>query len=151
MNLSEKHDQRAADVEAERDFERRHGRAAEAPLDGAHPAEPRGLLDKTKDEVAAWFGNPNAASRRQRDGAAGDHSGQGPQSHGDPDALIVEEINQRLTADPGLDASRIEVRALAGAVTLDGAVITSADRRCAEDLAAAVKGVIQVRNDLQVA
>jgi len=149
--MADPRDQRAADAAADKEFERRHALDDKAAAGAGRPAEPRGWIDKAKDEVAAVLGDPGALSRRQRDGAAGDHSGQGPTTHGDPDALIVAEISQRLTADAELDASRIEVHCLAGAVTLNGSVITSADRRRAEDLAAAVKGVGRVRNDLQIA
>jgi osmotically-inducible protein OsmY len=115
-------------------------------------AQPRDLLERAKDEVSAWFGNPEAASRRQQDLAAGDHSGEGPASfHPDPDARIVHEISERLTKDSGLDASHIEVAAASGAVTLVGSVTTSAQRHHAEELAQSVAGVSQVENRLQVA
>ena len=113
-------------------------------------SEPRGFLSRASDEVAAWFGNRDALRRRQWDEAAGDHSGQGPAQALDDDAAILSQINQDLTRDPLLDASRILVDVQAGGVTLSGAVSTSADRRRAEDLANAVRGVSQVRNDLVV-
>jgi osmotically-inducible protein OsmY len=123
-----------------------------APEEAPHGAEPRDLLDRAKDEVAAWFGDPKAASRRQQDQAVGDHSGEGPASfHADPDARIVDEINQRLTDDASLDAGAIEVASSAGAVTLAGQVTTSAQRHHAEELAHSVAGVSQVDNRLQVA
>jgi osmotically-inducible protein OsmY len=81
----------------------------------------------------------------------GDHTGQGPKTDIDTDARIVEQVSQHLTADPALNASRIEVLCLDAVVTLDGEVITSADRNLAEHLAAAVSGVTRVRNNLLVA
>ena len=114
--------------------------------------QPRDLLDRAKDEVAAWFGNPEAASRRQQDLAVGDHTGKGPQDdERDPDARIVDKVGNRLTEDSAIDASRIQVSSAAGAVTLAGEVTTSAQRFHAEELAHAVPGVIQVENHLQVA
>jgi osmotically-inducible protein OsmY len=122
------------------------------PEEGAPAAESRDLLDRAKDEVAAWFGDPKAASRRQQDLAVGDHSGEGPASyHADPDERIVDEINHRLTDHAGIDASRVEVASSAGAVTLNGQVTTSAQRHEAEELAHSVAGVSQVDNRLQVA
>ena len=123
-----------------------------APEEAPHAAEPRDLLERAKDEVAAWFGDPKAASRRQQDLAVGDHSGEGPANyHADPDARIVDEINNRLTDHSGIDASRIEVASTSGAVTLNGQVTTSAQRHQAEELAHSVAGVSQVENRLQVA
>jgi osmotically-inducible protein OsmY len=112
--------------------------------------EPRPLGERAKDEVASWFGDADAASRRQRDQAAGDHSGQGPERHLDPDERIVDDVRRRLTDDPAIDASRIEVASHDGAVTLNGEVTTSAHRAQAEDVAHQVAGVSQVENRLQV-
>ena len=114
--------------------------------------QPRDLLERAKDEVAAWFGNPEAASRRQRDLAVGDHAGKGPQDHEvDPDARIIDQVGDRLTEDSAIDASRIHVSSNSGAVTLAGEVTTSAQRFHAEELAHAVPGVVQVENRLLVA
>ena len=112
--------------------------------------EQRPLADRAKDEVSAWFGDAKAASRRQRDSAAGDHSGKGPESHLDPDARIVDEVSKRLSADAAIDASNIEVASRDGVVTLNGEVSTSAARAHAEEVAHAVAGVSQVENRLLV-
>jgi osmotically-inducible protein OsmY len=118
--------------------------------EGGKADTPRPLAERAKDEVASWFGDADAASRRQRDEAVGDHSGKGPQSHLEPDARIVDEITRRLTDDPAIDASRIEVASHDGAVTLNGAVTTSGHRAHAEEVAHQVAGVTQVENRLQV-
>jgi osmotically-inducible protein OsmY len=118
---------------------------------GAAIVERRGWWTRTTDELSAWLGNSGALSRRQRDTAVGDHSGEGPKSHADPDERIVEEIGQRLTRDVDLDASKIEVRSASGAVTLSGTVSTSEAKRRAEELSAPVAGVNQVTNALLVA
>jgi osmotically-inducible protein OsmY len=114
------------------------------------PDEQRPLAERAKDEVASWFGDPAAASRRQRDDAVGDHSGKGPESHLDPDARIVDEVSRKLTDDPAVDGTRIEVAAHDGVVVLNGQVTTSAHRAHAEELAHTVAGVTQVENRLQV-
>jgi osmotically-inducible protein OsmY len=59
-------------------------------------------------------------------------------------------VNQRLTFDPQINASNVNVEVLAGAVTLDGSVATSLERRRAEDIALAVPGVSQVSNRLAI-
>jgi osmotically-inducible protein OsmY len=111
---------------------------------------PRNALERTKDEVQAWFGNANAAARRQRDQAVGDHTGKGPEDDLDPDARIMADISQRLTEDPDTDASRVKVASREGLVTLTGEVSTAAQRARAEQLAGAVAGVQLVENRLQV-
>jgi osmotically-inducible protein OsmY len=111
---------------------------------------PRSLLERTKDEVQAWFGDAEAAGRRQRDQAMGDHTGKGPASSLDPDARIIADVTQRLTDDADLDASRVDVDSHDGLVTLKGDVSTSAQRAHAEEVAVAVAGVHQVENRLQV-
>jgi osmotically-inducible protein OsmY len=121
-----------------------------AKPDSSTHSEQRPLADRAKDEVSAWFGNAEAASRRQRDTAVGDHSGKGPESHLDPDARIVDEVSKRLSADADIDASRIEVASHDGAVTLYGEVATSATRAHAEEMAH-VAGVSRVENRLLVA
>ena len=129
------------------------GRQAGSPQGGevAIPEEPRSWLSRTADEVAAWLGDVDAAGRRQRDKAVGDHTGQAPLSTAATDAWIENELNQRLTYDARLDASRISAQAMAGAVTLVGAVNTNAERNRAEDIATATPGVNQVHNRLMVA
>jgi len=135
---------------AERNSDRLYGQRLENEPESGRYAARRGWLSRTTDEVTAWFGNTDAMRRRQRDEAVGDHTGEGPKTSGDPDTLILDQVNQRLTLDSELNASNIEVSVLAGAVTLGGAVTTSADKSRAEYLAAAVTGVSQVRNNLLV-
>jgi osmotically-inducible protein OsmY len=115
------------------------------------PHDERNLLEKAKDEVQAWFGDADAAGRRQRDLAAGDHTGKGPETQLEPDERIIDEVSHRLTEDSVIDASRIEVESHDGAVTLIGEVTTSAERAHAEEVAVKVAGVHQVENRLQVA
>ncbi len=114
------------------------------------PAEQRSVLERTGDEVKAWFGDADAGGRRQRDLAAGDHSGKGPANDLDPDARIVADISQRLTDDTDIDASRLKVESRDGLVALSGEVSTAAQRASAGELAGAVTGVHMVENRLQV-
>ena len=122
----------------------------ERAKDDVRPEEPRSLLERTKDEVQSWFGDAEAAGRRQRDEAMGDHSGKGPTSSLDPDARIIADVSQRLTDDAALDASRVQVESHDGLVKLLGDVSTSAQRAHAEEVAVKVAGVHQVDNRLQV-
>jgi len=58
-------------------------------------------------------------------------------------------VNDRLTDDPLLDASEIEVTVQNREVTLAGSVRDRNERRRAEDLAEAVPGVTHVQNNLR--
>jgi hypothetical protein len=88
--------------------------------------------------------------REARDVAGrGPHAGRGPRSYRRPDARIEEEIHDRLTRHPGLDASDIEVRVARGEVTLSGRVRDRRSRRLAEDVVADVPGVRDVMNHLR--
>jgi osmotically-inducible protein OsmY len=145
MDTMDRQPNRSADP-----LQRAYDQRLEREPESGRFAEPRSWWDRTADEVAAWFGNVDAMRRRQRDEAAGDHTGQGPASGLDEDARIVDAISRRMTNDAALDASRVRVACHAGAVTLTGAVTTSADRDHAGHLAAAAPGVSEVRNDLIV-
>ncbi len=116
----------------------------------AKPEPDRSLLERTKDEVQAWFGDAEAGGRRQRDLATGDHTGKGPESDLDPDARIIADVSQRLTDDTDIDASRVKVESHNGLVALSGEVTTAAQRARTGDLAGAVAGVQMVENRLQV-
>jgi hypothetical protein len=59
-------------------------------------------------------------------------------------------VNDRLTDDPRLDASEIEVTVAAREVTLSGTVHTRQDKRRAEDIVDTVSGVTHVQNNLRV-
>lgn len=106
----------------------------------------RGFMDKAGDEVASWFGDEEAARRREVDS----HRGKGPRGYRRSDARILEEVNDRLSDDPSLDASDIEVTVDNGEVTLTGQVTDRWEKRRAEDCADHVSGVSHVQNNLRV-
>ncbi|MBZ7927657.1 BON domain-containing protein (plasmid) [Ensifer adhaerens] len=106
----------------------------------------RGLMDRAGDEVASWFGDEEAASRRRAD----QFRGKGPKGYTRADERIEEDVNDRLTDDPWLDASDIDVAVASGEVTLAGEVSSRQDKRRAEDCAEMVSGVTHVQNNLRV-
>lgn len=115
----------------------------------------RGFLDRAGDEIASWFGDDEAARRRRQDEREdergyGEHRGRGPKSYQRSDDRIREDVNDRLTDDPMLDASDIEVSVAGREVTLSGTVRQRWDKRRAEDLAESVSGVLHVQNNLRV-
>jgi osmotically-inducible protein OsmY len=109
----------------------------------------RGWWDRTRDEVASWFGDNDAQRRREQDHRE-DYRGHGPKNYRRTDDRIKEDINDRLSDDSWIDASDIEVEVSNGEVTLSGTVKNRQAKRRAEDLAEAISGVSNVENRLRV-
>ncbi len=61
------------------------------------------------------------------------HQGRGPKGYRRSDDRIREDINDRLTDDPFIDASEIDVKVASAEVTLSGTVDSRLQRRRAED------------------
>lgn len=80
----------------------------------------------------------------------GEHRGKGPRGYQRADERIQEDVNDRLSDDPLLDASDIEVSVKSSEVTLTGEVASRADKRRAEDCVEGVSGVTNVQNNLRV-
>jgi hypothetical protein len=123
-----------------RDRDRDEGRP------GSRRHEDRGFMEKAGDEVASWFGDDEAAHRRNQDAQ---HRGRGPRSYSRTDERITEDVNDRLTDDPYVDASDISVTVRDGEVTLDGTVENRYAKRRSEDIAERVGGVKHVQNNLR--
>ncbi|HKX77335.1 MAG TPA: BON domain-containing protein [Novosphingobium sp.] len=105
----------------------------------------RGFLDRAGDEIASWFGDEDAARRRQAD-----HRGRGPRDYIRSDERIREDANDRLTEDWRVDASGVTVAVKDGEVTLNGTVTHRNAKRRAEDLVENISGVRHVQNNLRV-
>ncbi|MEZ0169841.1 BON domain-containing protein [Microvirga sp. TS319] len=113
--------------------------------------EDRGFFERAGDEVRSWFGDDDAERRRDRDlRQAGQHRGRGPKGYQRSDARILDDVNDRLTDDPHVDASEIEVSVSNREITLSGTVNSRFEKRHAEDIAESVSGVAHVQNNLRV-
>ncbi len=112
-----------------------HGRHAPAP-DAQQGTRPQGPA------------HPEADRNRAR--AAADHRGRGPRSYVRSDDRIAEQVHERLTDDPMLDARGIEIAVQGGVVHLRGQVEARWQKYRAETLAADCLGVRDVRNELTV-
>ncbi|MDQ4134860.1 MAG: BON domain-containing protein, partial [Pseudomonadota bacterium] len=66
------------------------------------------------------------------------------------DERIREDVCERLTQDPHVDASDIEISVSSREVTLSGFVDSREAKRRAEDIADHVSGVTHVQNNLRV-
>lgn len=96
------------------------------------------------------FGQGNFAQGGYGQGTyrQGSFAGRGPRNYHRSDQRIEEDINDRLTSHPGLDASDVQVRVDNGEVTLTGNVDSRWAKREAEDIADSVSGVKDVHNQL---
>jgi osmotically-inducible protein OsmY len=113
--------------------------------------EDRDWWDRTKDEVASWFGDDDAKRRRERDEMyEGNHRGKGPKNYTRSQERIKEDVSDKFSDDSLLDASDIEVEVNGNEVTLSGLVDSRYSKHRAEDLAEDVTGVAHVQNNLRV-
>jgi osmotically-inducible protein OsmY len=83
-------------------------------------------------------------------GREGPHRGRGPKGYRRSDDRLREVICERLTDDPHVDASEIEVQVSSGEVTLTGSVSDKRMKWRAEDLVEACTGGAEVHNRLRV-
>ncbi|WP_207456425.1 BON domain-containing protein [Azospirillum sp. SYSU D00513] len=122
---------------------------------GHQGSDDRGFFERAGDEMASWFGSEEAERRRRMDAMRGDsgaqhHRGRGPRGYTRSDERIREDINDRLTDDPYIDATEVDVSVSGGEVTLSGTVDHRDAKRRAEDIAESVSGVRHVQNNLRV-
>jgi hyperosmotically inducible protein len=66
------------------------------------------------------------------------------------DAAVTTNVLARISGRPGLDVSAVSASVSEGALTLQGSVATIFDRSEIERLASGVRGVVLVRNQLEV-
>lgn len=105
----------------------------------------------------AYGGYAESASGDRGSGAYGhprgrpgeDFRGRGPKNYVRSDERLREEINERLTADPQIDAGEIEVDVQEGRVVLNGSVDRRQTRYRVEDLVEAC-GVQDIDNRLRI-
>lgn len=88
--------------------------------------------------------------RSQERSESSSFAGRGPRDYKRSDDRIREDISDRLTDDPRVDASEISVQVKEGEVTLAGTVESRDQKRRAEDVAESVSGVREVSNELRV-
>jgi osmotically-inducible protein OsmY len=94
----------------------------------------------------AWGG----ASTYAGQGTTGRFTGRGPKGYRRSDERIREDVCDRLTQHPDVDASEIEVQVNNGEVTLTGSVEDRSQKRMAEDMVENLSGVREVHNQLRV-
>lgn len=97
------------------------------------------------DRTQRFFGRDRAD---QRDEVS--HRGRGPQGYRRSDERINDDVHDRLTEDPYLDASNITVMVKDGEVTLSGTVVSRHAKHHAEHIVEDLSGVKHVQNNLRV-
>jgi hypothetical protein len=78
------------------------------------------------------------------------HRGKGPKGYRPSDERLREKICERLTDDPFIDASDIEVSVANGEATLSGTVETRRMKFSVEELVSDIAGVSNVQNSIRV-
>jgi len=101
-------------------------------------------------DFGGWRENIEEGRGRDGERRMGSHRGRGPKGYTRSDERIREDVNDRLTDDPYVDASEVSVQVSSGEVTLTGAVESRQAKRRAEDCAESVSGVTHVQNNLRV-
>ncbi|QRM29479.1 BON domain-containing protein [Microvirga sp. VF16] len=104
-----------------------------------------GSRDPNDPELRSEFDDEERHSLRSKN-----HRGRGPKGYKRSDERIHEDVCERLTEDPFIDASNIEVAVKDGEVALNGTVSSRGLKRRVEDLAELASGVAHVQNNLRV-
>jgi osmotically-inducible protein OsmY len=102
------------------------------------------------ERMPSWLRRERGGYWRRYDASRPHHVGRGPKGYTRSDDRIREEICDRMTEDPVLDASEIEVEVTEGEVTLSGSVSSRDQTRRAEDIVEDIGGVKDVTNQLRV-
>lgn len=145
-------------------YEREHATMSE------ERAAVRGISDRDRDRLrgprgyGVEDGGPNPGTgggglrnrQRERHGAAGGQPartgfrGKGPANFMRSDERIRELVCEALTEDDRVDATHVEVRVMAGEVTLMGTLDDRQQKRAAEECVETVAGVRDVQNQIRV-
>jgi osmotically-inducible protein OsmY len=140
------------ETDRERDYEP-YDRGRQGPLQAEHRER---FLRRAEGNS---FGRSSAARYEQwrREGVpeddrwSGPYAGRGPKGYRRSDERIHEDVCERLTEHPAIDASDIEVTVNDGDVTLMGRVESRAVKHLTEAMVETVSGVKEVHNQLRIA
>jgi len=130
---------------------RRHSERGSERWEDEHPPQCPSPLDELSERYTGlggrgWYEGWSDAMHR----GEGPFAGRGPRNYVRPDNRIEEDVNERLTEHPMIDATDIEVSVQNGEVTLRGQVDHREAKRLAEDIADSVFGVKDVNNQIRV-
>jgi hypothetical protein len=125
---------------------------------GAVPATPYDWPDgSSRGPQAGESGSATEHRRRHGIGRSAqgryanpDHAGKGPRGYKRSDECICDELYERLTEHPQIDASEVEIGVQEGVVSLRGVVPDRQMKHRAEDCAERISGVKDVDNRIRV-
>jgi hypothetical protein len=118
----------------------------------AAPSPPPDLEEQRRLRRMSW----RAAGVQDYPGGAleqlveASHRGKGPKGYRPSDERLRENVCERLTDDPFIDATDIDIAVANGEVTLSGSVDTRRMKFAVEELVAAIPGVGAVQNAIRV-
>ena len=116
------------------------------------PAETATAKIESAADVAARQAQQAAAAAEKKKAEAekqkADPAKQAADAKAAADSALAARVKAAIVATPGLKNLAMDVRSSGGAVTLFGTADTDAQRRQAEQAAAAVPGVSSVKNEL---
>ncbi|MGH7853648.1 MAG: BON domain-containing protein [Candidatus Binatia bacterium] len=144
---------RGHDYYAEEEFERGrdyggYDKLRQRPLEAQHRAR---FLRPGESGYAGRRVGDRRGQEGWGDDWSGPYAGRGPKGYRRSDERIQEEVCERLTEHPAIDASDIEVTVSDGDVTLTGRVESRAVKHLTEVMVETVSGVKEVHNQLRVA
>lgn len=91
--------------------------------------------------------HPGISGERRQEGT---HRGKGPKGYVRSSERIREDVYDRLSYDPRIDASDISIKVEGSEVTLSGVVHSREEKYRAEDLVETISGVRSVQNNLRI-
>jgi osmotically-inducible protein OsmY len=118
-----------------------------APMRSEHSSEQQRQLRRMSWRAAGVQDYPGGSLEVQ---IAASHRGKGPKGYRPSDERLRERVCERLTDDPFIDATDIEVSVANGEITLSGSVNTRQMKYAVEDLIADMPGITTVHNSIQV-
>lgn len=131
----------------------RSGYGGEGRYGGGYGGEGRYERDRDEDERGGFMGRVGEGIRRFFGGEQDDrgpHYGKGPRGYRRSDERIREDVCERLSDSPWVDASEVDVRVQDAEVTLTGTVQDRREKRMMEDIVERIPGVKDVHNQIRV-
>lgn len=140
----------------------REGRYAREPgMGGGAYGRSGGMGSSMAGDMGSGMGSGSSSWRDDLRGSGGyaessgttgtrGFRGRGPRGYTRSDERITEDLNERFTDDPYLDADDLQVSVSGGVATLTGTVEHRWMKHRAEDIADACSGVKDVRNEIRV-
>jgi hypothetical protein len=127
-----------------------YARPRDFPTDRGWPSGREPMFRPRGGNASENYYSPYGTPEPRSEPRLGRFFGRGPKGYKRSDDRIREDVCDRLTDDPTIDATDMEVSVKDGEVKLLGTVDGRAEKRRAEDIVENVAGVRDVHNQLRV-